>query len=737
MNKRGLRWIKNVTIGSVAFAALLVAAFLIANQLSPLKLDQQFDHATTVFSRDRDVLRQFSNRQGVFRIPIQHQVKNGHVVRPVSQAYLDALIEYEDKYFYHHPGVNPFSLLRAIGQQLIHGRIISGGSTLTMQVARMLYPYQRSYQGKVVQIFRALQLEQALSKEQILDLYLSYTPMGGNIEGVEAGAQRYFGKSAADLTTSEAVLLVVLPQRPSATRPDKYPKRALVARNKVLVRTQRALQLNDHELSVVLNTPLNAKRYYQAQLAPLLARRVKSLSGPTTSTTAEIATYIDHTLQSEVELLIEQNRQHWPSALSSAILVMDNRTGEVLAYKGSANFTSLTRYGHVDMVQALRSPGSTLKPFIYALAMDKHLVHSASLLMDVPMRHGKYQAQNFNRHFSGPIRLDEALQLSKNAPVVQVLHHVGADTFLTWLQHSQIALQAQDANLTLALGGLSVNLEGLVSLYSSLARQGESITPRFLSGQAKQTHTLLSKESSWIIFDILSRIPPPDRVSPAHHRAIAWKTGTSAGFRDAWSIGVSRDYTIGVWIGRPDGAPNVGKTGASLATPLMFDVFDLLPADAMRLHQPKHVTQGAICWPSGLAADLIAEQNCLFEQKAWLINQQAAPTLRSNEGISNLHNWPAPLIKWAQTKGVSLNRRGAPTASSQPISILKPKSGSQFFPYPGQQLKLKASHPQVQWYLNEQPIHGQSLSLDQLNDGEHLLTACTESCDSSRFFVYK
>ncbi|MBD1558456.1 penicillin-binding protein 1C [Vibrio sp. S9_S30] len=710
---------------------LIVGAFFIANALSPLNLEQKRDHSTTVYSKNGEVLRQFSNSKGIFRTPVKHQVLNGKVVRLVSDVYLTALLEYEDKYFYVHPGFNPFSLARALFQQVTHGRVISGGSTITMQVARMFYPYERSYVGKVEQIFRAMQIERHYNKEEILDLYLTHTPMGGNIEGVEAGAQRYFGKSAQNLNLTESLTLVVLPQRPSSTRPDRHPQRALTARNKVLHRVSEALALTDSTTELLTSSPLGASRHLSPVMSPLLARKLRSNQPNLT----EFTTFIDHTLQSSIEMLISKRSTNWSSTLSSAVLVMENETGEVIAYKGSADFTDLRRYGHVDMVQAIRSPGSTLKPFIYGMALEKQLIHSGSLMMDIPISHGNYQPQNFNRYFSGPIRMDKALQLSKNSTVVQILSQLGPEAFLRFLKISQIPLKADEANLTFALGGVGTNLAGLVSLYSSLATEGNAIQPRYLNSDSKTQHTLLTPAASWILFDILSHIPPPQRFAPAHGRKVAWKTGTSYGFRDAWSIGVSPKYTVGVWVGRPDGSPNVGQTGAKQAAPIMFDVFDLLPPESKPLIKPLNVASNIVCWPSGLLKTQIKQEDCLSTQLAWLIDEQAPPTLRYQEPFNTLHQWPEPLQHWSLSNGIPLNQSAL--ISPEKVAILTPQNETQFFPYSGQVLNLKASVDGADWYLNDQPLSQPQIEFDQLSDGRYQLTACLVHCDNVVIQVFK
>ncbi|SHO58174.1 penicillin-binding protein 1C [Vibrio quintilis] len=704
-------------------ACSLAGLFAVLNLIYPLDISRQTGPTVSVYSAEGDVLRQFASQDGVFRIPVTRN--------QVSPWYLAALLEYEDKYFFSHPGVNPFSLIRALVQQIRYGRVISGGSTLTMQVARKFYPHPRTYRGKLMQIFRALQLELNYSKEDILSLYLTYAPMGGNIEGVEAASQRYFGKHASELSLTEAVMLVVVPQRPSLYRPDRFPQRARKARNKVLRRVADILPLSGADLQRMLRTPMLAS-YHPAPLhAPLLARRLQQ-KHPQQS---DIHTFIDYTVESDLESIIRQRTERWSAPLSAAVMVMDNLNGKVIAYKGSADMKDPRRYGYVDMVHAWRSPGSALKPFIYGLALDQGLVHSASLLTDVPRQFGDYSPHNFDHRFQGPVRLDHALQRSRNVPAVQVLSHVGPETFLLWLKNAGIHLQVPKANLALALGGEGIRLKDLVTLFSALGRTGDMIYPRFSSEDTIRTVPLLSPAASWIIRSVLLEIAPPDRVKAAYNRPVAWKTGTSYGYRDAWAIGASADYTVGVWVGRPDGAPFVGQTGANQAGPLMFDVFDLLPEDQRTLSRPESVTASVICWPGGIDVSLVNPQDCLQHQQALTIHHFTPATLKREQGLAALHHWPQPLLDWAQKTGHSLVS-DTELQSTGRLKILAPRQGTQLFPYPGQVLNLIASQPSVLWFLNDQPIRGSRLALDALTAGNYRLTACMTQCDTIQFAIY-
>ncbi|QDP01628.1 penicillin-binding protein 1C [Thalassotalea sp. PS06] len=674
---------------------------------------------------DGTPLRQFTDEQGFYRYHLG--------IESVSPFYVKALLAYEDKYFYQHPGVNPISLVRAIGQQLYYGRVVSGGSTLTMQVARLFHPYERSYWGKLEQIFRALQLESQFSKDEILGLYLRHAPMGGNIEGVEAASWRYFGKSAKDLTVNEAALLVVLPQRPSQYRPDRFPVVAQQARNKVLNRLHQQQLIASNELPFYLNEALSGELQPAAKMAPLLSRRLKSQvtnSQSSESTFADIPTFISHQLQSDVESVVARHVEVLPDKLSMAVMVMENASGKVKAYKGSAEFFNEQRAGHVDMPMAIRSPGSTLKPFIYALGLEQGVVHSKSLLSDVPQSFSGYKPENFDQRFDGAVAMDMALKLSKNVPVVAVLDKVTPQAFVESVESADIKLYRHNPNLSIALGGVGISMEQLLAMYSALGRGGEMIFPRYQPGDKKRTARLLSPESSWIIANVLAEIPPPDRFNAAFNRKIAWKTGTSYGFRDAWAIGTSFEYTVAVWVGRPDGSPFVGQTGANQAAPLLFDVFDQLGKEQEQWQQPDKVQQQSICWPSGLAASLVTDEHCKSLHNAYTINGLTPVTIKKQQNLQNLHQWPEVLQHW-----MSLQREQSDNQAT-PLKIIFPKDNAHLFLANGQTLLPKANLQDVTWYLNDKPVAGSRISKDKLPQGKNMITAClNQKCDSVSVFI--
>ena len=611
----------------------IVALLLILDLLFPLPDPQQSGEGFTqvVIDRHQQVLRAFPDDRGVWRYPVAPD--------DVSPDYLNALFSYEDRWFYYHPGVNPIALIRAAIQNFRCDCIVSGGSTITMQVARRLSPHSRNINGKLQQILRAFQLEWHYNKEEILTLYLNYAPMGGVIEGVGAASQMYLDKPPSDLTLAESALLAVLPQAPSRLRPDRYPERARAARDKVLHRLFSQGQITSEQRDYALLENIVAQPPLTPQLAPLLSRELISAHPDK----AVIQTTIDGELQRELQILLAEEIQRFPEHQSASILLVDNRDRSVRAYLGSADFTDDARFAHVDMIQATRSPGSTLKPFIYGLALDQGLIHSASLLRDVPRHLRSYQPENFAHSFSGPVDTTTALRQSLNLPAVQVLDALGPPFFAASLTNAgtpYLIPGNAKPSLALALGGGGFSAWNLATLYSGLANGGEirplitlteTAQPGTHSDTQQESSWLLSPEAAWVTLNML-RQPRPNRIRSAavlrHEAAMAWKTGTSYGYRDAWAVGVTPTYTMVVWFGRPDGTPSPGQYGAVTALPLLFRLQERLDPAPEWPPQPDNVSKETICWPSGKAAATMPADQCHIAHTAYLIRDQLPPTLR-------------------------------------------------------------------------------------------------------------
>mgnify|MGYP003593323256 FL=1 len=618
-----LRW------GAVA----LLASLLLLDLLFPLPLPTRRDASVLVVARDGSPLRAFADADGVWRYPTTPE--------QVSPLYLQALLGYEDRWFWRHPGINPLALLRAGGQLLGSRRIVSGGSTLTMQVARIIDPglrgaRTRTPSGKLRQLLRALQLEAHLSKREILTLYLDRAPFGGTIEGVQAPSWASLGKPAARLSHAEAALLAVLPQAPSRLRPDRAPQAAQAARDKLLARMAGSGAWTRAQVDDARIEPVVSRSLRPPMDAALLAQRLR-VAHPAA---ARIASTLDPALQRTLEERVAAYFSDLPPRTSAALLVVDNASLEARAYIGSVAFGDKRRLGDVDMVQAWRSPGSTLKPFLYGMALDDGLIHSESLLVDAPQSFSGYRPSNFDTAFNGPVGAAEALRLSLNVPAVDLLDRVGPVRFAARLERGGIALKfprGASPNLSLILGGTGARLEDLVGAFAALHRGGIAGRVRYTAGDPRIERRLLSPGAAWIVREILAGNPRPgerdDTFDTGRRPRVAWKTGTSYGFRDAWAIGGTRGYTVGVWVGRPDGTPLPGQYGAATALPLLFEVVDSLPrgnADP-RPPRPASVSETEVCWPLGTAADAQPPALCQKRLQAWVLDQAVPPTFAERD----------------------------------------------------------------------------------------------------------
>ncbi|ANN80377.1 penicillin-binding protein 1C [Bordetella flabilis] len=611
--------------------AVCGALAAIADRVWPLPAAYA-DGALVVAAADGTPLRNYPSRDGIWRYPV--------APHRVSPLYLETLLTYEDRWFRWHPGVNPVAMARAAWQWLVTGRIVSGGSTLTMQVARLIDPAlagrsSRTLATKMRQVLRAVQLEMHYSKDDILAIYLGRAPMGGIVEGAEMAARLWLGKSARDLSAGEAALLTALPQSPSLLRPDRHPEQARAARDKVLDRMARLrrwtpAQVADAKMEPVMAPPLRAH-----WLAPLAAQRLVRGAGAARGALsgAVIASTIDAEIQARVEQLLIDRVDALPSKVSMAALVMDNDSLAVRAYAGSADYSDNTRYAHVDMVSAVRSPGSTLKPFLYGMALDEGLIHSESLLLDLPLSFGGYAPGNFQADFSGPVSVAQALQRSLNVPAVDLLDRIGPAHFASVMLGAGVRLRmpaGATPNLSLILGGGGTTLEELVGAYRALARGGVAGRPRLDPRQPLQESRMISPGAAWIVRDILEGGGHPDRPlyqTAAAGKALAWKTGTSFGFRDAWAVGVTDHWTIGVWVGRPDGTPNPGFFGANVAAPLLRDIVAAMPdAAALPRVRPASVLPVVTCWPLGVSTDEVPAGSCPQQRLAWTLNNTVPPS---------------------------------------------------------------------------------------------------------------
>lgn len=535
--------------------------------LGPLPLAQARQVSTSVIDRNAKLLRAYAMADGRWRLPVDARTA-------VDPTYLNLLLAYEDKRFRAHLGVDPLALGRAAFQWMISGRIVSGGSTITMQLARLIEPRQeRSIAAKWRQAVRALQIERQLGKDEILDLYLALIPFGGNLEGIRAASLGYFGKEPKRLSLAESALLVALPQSPETRRLDRHPTAGRAARGRVLARMVQDGLVSAADAAQAETAAVPAMRRPMPMLAPHAADQAVA----TMKDAPTVRLRLDAGIQRALEALARDRAAALGSNISIGMLAVDNASGDVLAHVGSPDYFDDRRAGQVDMTRAVRSPGSTLKPFIYGLAFEDGFVHPDSLIDDRPIRYGSYAPENFDMSYQGTVPVRRALQLSLNVPAIALLDRVGPSRLSARLTQAGARLvlpKDEPPGLAMGLGGVGVTLHDLVQLYAGLARQGSAKPLREIiqdDGDAdREPMRLMDPVAAWQVGNVLMGTPPPENAA---HNRIAFKTGTSYGYRDAWSVGFDGRMTIGVWVGRPDGAPVPGLVGRTSAAPILFDAF--------------------------------------------------------------------------------------------------------------------------------------------------------------------
>lgn len=534
-------------------------------QLPPVELGDALKSSTIVVDRQGRLLRAFTTDDDRWRLPLKEA--------EVAPHYFKLLLNFEDKGFYRHNGIEPKALVRAAVQWARNGRIISGGSTLTMQVARLLNGRSgRDIATKLAQMKLALQLEKQFTKSEIMQLYLRLTPFGGNLEGVRAASLAYFGKEPQRLSLSEAATLVAIPQSPEMRRPDRYPARAKAARNRVLKRALDSGVISKGDYLYARRQAMVSKRLAFPMTAPHISEQlVKDESGAVV-----VATTISKPLQFRLERLARQHARRLGKGLSAAMLVVDHRSGEVLAHVGAADYRDHERFGPIDMTRRLRSPGSTLKPFIYGMGFDAGLAHPETLIDDAPVRYGLYAPENFDGKFHGTVTMRKALQKSLNIPAVKMMAALKPARFAARFRYAGIR-PAMPTNLAVALGGVGFSLADLTRAYMHVASPGKAAVLRYKQNgedatarQILKNRPLMSERAAFYVTHILRGATPPKNAKPGE---LAYKTGTSYGYRDGWAIGYDGRHLVAVWIGRPDGGATTNLTGIDAAGPLLFDAF--------------------------------------------------------------------------------------------------------------------------------------------------------------------
>ncbi|HYE53881.1 MAG TPA: penicillin-binding protein 1C, partial [Chitinophagaceae bacterium] len=569
---------------------------LLLNWIFPLP--DKIEYSTVVTDEKGNVIHAFLTKDQQWRMKT--------TLEEISPLLKKTIIQKEDKHFYSHPGVDVPAMGRAFFKNIWRGKRTSGASTITMQVARALEPKPRTYINKLVEVFRAFQLEWKYDKEEILQLYVNVLPYGGNIQGVKSASILYFGKNPDHLSLAEITALCIIPNRPSTLVIGKANETIVQERNRWLQIFAKEKVFTAKEIEDALQEPLNATRGTVPRLIPHLAYKLKQQGGEI------IHTNIRLNEQMKIEKLVEDYARtlSLKGIRNAAVVVIDNRTHKIVSYVGSANFHDTTDGGQVNGAAAVRQPGSTLKPLLYGLCFDEGILTPKMVMTDVAINYAGYTPENYDRTFNGYVTTEYALENSLNIPAVKGLRLLGKDRFTSELikcNFVQVKKDRQKLGLSMVLGGCGTTLEELTGLYSAFANEGRYVKPSFTRGDTSRTSVkVLSPAATFMINEILSRINRPDFPlnwqATEHLPKIAWKTGTSYGRRDAWSIGYNKKFTVGVWIGNFSGVGVPDLSGASIATPLLFKIFNTIDYDSDQewFSQPMDCELRTVCSETGM-----------------------------------------------------------------------------------------------------------------------------------------
>lgn len=581
-------------IVKLVFTILLL--FVVLDLLFPLPGKKEF--SKEIHAKDGTLLTAYLTSDDKWRLRTE--------LEEVSPELIKAVVEKEDSWFYWHPGINPVSIVRALYTNLTNSETQLGASTITMQVARMLEPKKRTYLNKLGEMFRALQLEIKYSKEEILELYLSLLPFGGNIEGVKSASYIYFNRPPSKLSLAQSIMLAVIPNDPNSLRLDRSNEEIIENRIYWINKFKQEKIFSSVDLKDALDEPVERNRYAIPVTAPHFSNSVKdNFSGDILNTT------LDLSLQQTAENLLQRhvNKVFYKGVTNGAVLVIDNRNSSVVAYCGSADFFDEGSFGQVNGVTAIRSPGSTLKAALYAYAFDDGNLTPQMKFADIPADFHGYQPENYDLKFYGNVSTEFALVNSLNIPAVKLLEHVGMNNFVVFLENcgfNQIQKQKSKLGLSMILGGCGTNLQELTRLFSAFARKGKLYPLNFILDEEEvQGEKIFSEASSYLIANILSGTSRSDIADLSNYSKLpkfAWKTGTSYGKRDAWAIGFNPNYTIGVWMGNFNGVGSPNLSGAEAAVPLLFDLFNAIDynSDVKWFEAPEELITREVCSESGL-----------------------------------------------------------------------------------------------------------------------------------------
>jgi penicillin-binding protein 1C len=578
--------------------------FLVFFPLEEEKLDNPPSQA--IYDKDGNLLRAFLSSDEKWRLPC--------CLSEISPYLKKAVITVEDRFFFYHPGINPWSLIRALYLNVKHRKIISGGSTITMQVARMMEHRERTPISKIIEIIRAFKLELCYSKNEILEFYFNMAPYGGNIEGVEAACYYYFQKSPGEISLAQAALLAAVPNSPQQLNPEKFPKRVREKRDEILKYLRKKKVITDEEYL----RAINEKTVIENPGIPFVAPHFTDFAHNSYPEKVKVYTTLDRKIQDRCRKILRRHLNKWRkmSITNGAVVVIENKTNSLRALVGSYDFFDESHSGQVNGAISLRSPGSTLKPLLYAYGIDKGLITQSSVLWDVPVNYAGYVAENYDGKYHGAVTVKEALVRSLNVPATHMLAQIGVRNFVWFLQSnglSTIDPRQMDYGLSLILGGCDVKLTELTNLYSTLANTGRYRSIRYCEDEpVREGKRILSDGASYITTELLAEVTRPDLPTywefSLDRPKVAWKTGTSYGHRDAWSIGYTRGYTVGVWAGNFDGRSSPELIGVRVAGPILFDILNAISgkSDQRWFARPNSVSTRRVCSVSGM----VPNQDC-------------------------------------------------------------------------------------------------------------------------------
>ncbi len=596
--KTGLRFFKRLGIGFLG----MIALFFLLNWIFPVP--DRIEYSTIITDNKGVVINSYLTKDQKWRMKTE--------LDEISPLLQKTIVAKEDRHFYSHLGVNPFAIIRAVASNIVHMRRMSGASTITMQVAKMLEPGKRNIWSKMLEMFRAFQLELKYSKKEILQMYLNLVPYGGNIEGVKAASLLYFKKNPDHLSLAEITALSIIPNKPGVMIPGRNNDFIVKERNRWLEKFAGRNVFTQKEIEDALAEPLNAKRGTVPHFLPHLSYKLKKQSG-TSASLSIIKTNIDLNTQLKTEKIVEDyiRTQRLRNIKNAAVVIIDNKTHKVITYVGSSNFSDTTDGGQVNGANAVRQPGSTLKPLLYALCFDEGLLTPKTVMTDVAVNYGGYAPENYDEKFNGYVTVEYALEHSLNIPAVKGLKMLGHEKMIQKLSNcnfKQIQKDRRKLGLSLILGGCGTTLEELTGLFSSFANDGVYIAPSFTQNETiSNKATIASPAANYMINEILSKINRPDFplnwTATERMPKIAWKTGTSYGKKDAWSIGYNKNFTVGIWAGNFSGVGAADLSGANIATPLLFKIFNTIDYDSDEewFTQSKDCDIRKVCSETGLA----------------------------------------------------------------------------------------------------------------------------------------